>query len=300
MDTPPYLVPGDKIGLVAPARWVDETDIKLAESIYESWGLKVVRGAHLFTRFHQFAGTDEQRAGDLQQMLDNPEIKAVIAVRGGYGTARLLELIDFSLFQKNPKWVVGYSDISVLHAYINSHLGIESLHAPMPYSVARYVHGVDSVKSLRKALLGEKLCYTWNGCEANRSGIAKARLLGGNLSILYSLSGTFSDIEPQGSMLFIEDVDEYLYHIDRMILNLKLRGKFDDLSALLVGGFSQIKDNEMPFGFEVEQIILEAVKGFDYPVAFRIPSGHDEPNETLILGREATLTVSAQEVKLEF
>jgi muramoyltetrapeptide carboxypeptidase len=288
MTTPPYLKKGDKIGIVACARKISRVELQDAVNLFNKWGLEVIYGKNLFNEDHQFSGTDDQRASDLQSMLDDDSIKAVINGRGGYGTIRIIDQIDFSGFKKHPKWVIGYSDITVLHSHIHN-FGIETLHATMPINFNK---NGDATKTLHKALFGEELKYEFGSHTLNRKGTAEAGLIGGNLSLLYALTGSASDINTKGKILFIEDLDEYLYHIDRMMINFKRAGKLSDLAGLIVGGMTDMKDNTIPFGKTVQEIILDAVKEYNYPVCFDFPAGHVEKNLALVLGRKVKLEVN--------
>ncbi|RLD57183.1 MAG: LD-carboxypeptidase, partial [Bacteroidetes bacterium] len=221
MISPKYLKQGDKIAIVSTARKISKEEIAPAIKKFTDWGLEVVLGENIFNSCNQFAGTDQERLSDLQLMLDDNSIKAIMCSRGGYGTARIIDKINFEKFKKNPKWIVGYSDITVLHSKINR-LNIESIHATMPINFSKSNHNSESVISLRKALFGEPLKYEFKAHKFNKTGIVKAPIVGGNLSILYSLRGTDFDIDTDNKILFIEDLDEYLYHIDRMMQNLKL------------------------------------------------------------------------------
>lgn len=292
MITPEYLKPGDKIGIVATARKVSIDEINPAIKVFESWGLNVELGKYLFEEDNQYAGCDDLRLADLQQMLDNPEIKAVICARGGYGTVRIVDRLDFTAFTARPKWIAGYSDITVLHSHIHRHFGIETIHATMPLNFPANGGPSASVEALRKCLFGEAPDYRIEPGLLSRKGHANGKVVGGNLSILYSLSGTSSDIDTEGKILFIEDLDEYLYHIDRMMMNLKRSGKLEQLAGLVVGGMTQMRDNTIPFGKTAEEIIAEAVSNYKYPVLFGFPAGHQNENMPLILGREAVLDVS--------
>lgn len=294
---PPYLVAGDTVGIVATARKISPEELAPGIKILESWGLKVALGENLFHNENQFSGNDWERASDLQQMLNNPTIKAVIMARGGYGTVRIIDRIDFSHFAQHPKWLIGYSDVTVLHSHITNHFDTECLHAPLLFN---FTKSESATASLKKALFGEKIEYKIPASSFNRSGQEIAQLVGGNLSILYSLAGTHSDIDTKGKILFIEDLDEYLYHIDRMMMQLKRSGKLTNLKGLIVGGMSDMRDNTIPFGKTAEQIIREAVEEYDYPVCFGFPAGHIAENFALILGREVELTVSEKEVKIHF
>jgi muramoyltetrapeptide carboxypeptidase len=302
MITPQYLRPGDKIGIVAPARKIVLGEIQAAIKTFEDLGLEVVLGHNLLKSNHQFSGTDAERAEDLQILLDRPDIKAIIAARGGYGTLRIIDMLDFTTFKKHPKWMVGYSDITVLHAHIQS-FGIESLHATMPINF--YKNGPDdpAVTSLINALFGKHISHNYIPAGANkqlnRTGACKGELVGGNLSILYSLSGSLSDLNTKGKILFIEDLDEYLYHIDRMMHQLDRSGKLKDLKGLIVGGMTQMKDNTIPFGRTAEEIIFDSVKKYDYPLCFDFPAGHVADNKALIMGRLVEFSVG-EVVALKF
>lgn len=292
---PPYLKKGDTIGIIACARKISREEMDPVIEILKGWGLKVELGKNLFNGDCQFSGTDAERAEDLQTMLNDASIKAVISARGGYGTMRIIDKIDFTAFQKNPKWLVGYSDITVLHSHIHT-LGIETLHATMPINFHK---DAEALETLRKALFGEKIKYEISSHPLNRIGIAEGELVGGNLSLLYALAGSVSDIDTTGKILFIEDLDEYLYHIDRMMMNLKRSGKLSHLAGLVVGGMSDMKDNAIPFGKTAEEIILDAVKEYNYPVCFHFPAGHIDKNLALYLGRKAKLEVTTS-TKLSF
>jgi muramoyltetrapeptide carboxypeptidase len=287
LKTPPYLQKGDTIGIAAPARKISKEELQPALDCLQQWGLKIRLGKNLFGSCDQFSGTDAERAADMQDLLGDPQVKAILCARGGYGTLRIIDHLDFSEFLKNPKWIVGYSDVTVLHSHLHG-LGIETLHATMPI---KFKADQESVESLRKALFGETLAYSWESNRAGRYGTASGLLVGGNLSLLTALNGSSSDLDMRGKILFLEDLDEYLYHIDRMMLNLKRSGKLKDLAGMLVGGMTAMKDNAVPFGKEVEEIIRDAVKEYSYPLAFDFPAGHADRNLALFLGREIKLAV---------
>ena len=298
MVTPPYLKPGDSIGLVSTARKITSEELLPALSLLKKFGLKAVLGNTINARENQYAGGDALRANDFQLMLDNPNIKAIWCARGGYGTVRIIDALDFGNFKKNPKWIIGYSDVTVLHSHIHQ-FGIETLHANMPSEIAKKTEATRT--TLKNALFGndhEIAIHTSN--TLNRKGQAVGEVVGGNLSILYSLCGSPSSLNTAGKILFIEDLDEYLYHIDRMILNLKRNEMFKDLVGLLVGGFSDIHDNSVPFGKTAQEIILEAVSEFDFPVCFDVPAGHVHDNQALIMGRKASLSVLDTGAVLKF
>lgn len=295
MLIPEYLKPGDTIAIVATARKVSASEMQPAINKFQEWGLKVVKGRNLYNADNQFSGTDEERAADLQWALDDPTVKAVIIARGGYGTVKIIDSIDFSRFKQHPKWIAGYSDITVLHMHIRTNCGIETIHSVMPINFPPDGSSTSGIETLKRALFGDKLEYRGVIPEQYksmiRSGKAEAELIGGNLSLVYALTGTPSDIDTTGKILFIEDLDEYLYHMDRMMMNLKRSGRLNGLAGLIVGGMSDMKDNTIPFGKTAEEIIFDAVKEYDYPVLFGFPAGHIPDNRALIFGRKITLSV---------
>jgi len=297
MNVPPKLQQGDKIALVASARKVNAEEMQPAISILQSWGLTVVKGMYLFHDDHQFAGSDAQRWADLQMMLDNPDIKAILFARGGYGTVRIIDKLDFSRFDKSPKWLIGFSDITVLHSHVNRHHKTETLHGPMAINFPEVT--ANNLDILKNILFDKAPEYEFSPHIFNKRGKAHAELVGGNLSLLHNLSGTESDLVTKGKILFLEDLDEYLYHIDRMMMNLKRTGKLKSLKGLIVGGMTDMKDNKIPFGKTAEEIILNNVSEYDYPVCFGIPAGHVQDNRPFILGRKVKLEVG-QKVKLAF
>lgn len=290
MITPTYLKRGDKIGIVATARKISKEELQPAIDILYSWGLEVVLSKNLFNTDNQYSGTDDERADDLQMMLDDSSVKAIISARGGYGTIRIIDKLDFTSFQKSPKWIIGYSDITVLHSHIHN-FGIETIHATMPIN---FTKNEEATESLRKVLFGEIINYKIESHPLNRKGIAEGEIVGGNLSLLYALSGSDSDIDTKGKILFIEDLDEYLYHIDRMMMQLKRAGKLDNLAGLIVGGMTEMKDNLIPFGKTAEQIIIDVIKEYNYPVCFNFPAGHIDRNLAIIMGRNVKLTVNGK------
>ena len=299
MITPPSLKAGDKIAIIATARKISKEELQPAIEMLAKWGFEVVLGKNLFGENHQFSGSDQERTEDLQYSLDDNNIKAIICARGGYGSVRIIDKLDFSRFLQHPKWIIRYSDITVLHSHIHQLFGIETLHAIMPVNFPKNGIENQSLISLRQALLNNKINYSLSAHPLNRVGKAEGIVVGGNLSILYSLSGTASSIDTDGKILFIEDLDEYLYHIDRMMINLKRSGKLANLAGLIVGGMSDMNDNTIPYGRTAEEIISEAVADYMYPVCFQFPAGHQEDNRALILGRKAILTVN-ETVELEF
>lgn len=297
MIAPKSLKIGDKIGIVATARKIEMHEIEAAISVFESWELNVELGKNILAQDRQFAGTDEQRVEDLQSMLDNQEIKAIVCARGGYGTIRLLPKLDFTAFLKSPKWIVGYSDVTALHAHLNQNLGVQSLHAIMPLNFPKDKSENQATISLKKALFGEQNFYEIDNHKLNRQGRVVGEIIGGNLSVLYSIAGTKYDINTSGKILVLEDLDEYLYHIDRMMMNLKLGGKLENLKALIIGGMSDMNDNTVPFGKTAYEIIFKVVNEYQYPVCFNFPIGHIENNYTVKLGSKIELDCLEKGVK---
>lgn len=295
--TPPYLKKGDKIAITCPAKKLPNP-MDDAVALLQSWGLEVVIGETLHASYHQFAGDDDLRAHDLQRFIDDNSIKAIIAARGGYGTVRMIDKVDFSEFPKNPKWLVGFSDITVLHAHLHANYNVQTIHGQMPVNIpdaSKY-----SLETLRRALFGEEINYSFTSHSLNKSGKATGIAVGGNLSLLISILGSVSDYNYDGKVLFIEDVGEYLYAIDRMIRTLDRAGKLKNLAGLMVGGFTDVKDNDIPFGQTVPEIMMEVVKKYDYPVCFDFPAGHIPDNHSLILGRNIHLSVSEKHVEVNY
>lgn len=289
-----YLQTGDKIAIAAPARRVAREELAAAVRLFESWGLKVVLPDHLLDAENQFAGSDNTRARLMQNLLDDPDIKAIVCARGGYGTVRIIDKLDFTQFQQRPKWIVGYSDVTVLHSHIHQNYGIETLHATMPINIPTDAWKKDypATDSLRKALFGEPLRYVCPTHRLNRKDSAEGVIVGGNLSMLYSLCGSASGLDTRGKILFIEDLDEYLYHIDRMMMNLKRNGMFEQLVGMVVGQLSDMHDNTIPFGKTAVEIVWDHVKEYQFPVCFDFPAGHNgTDNLALLLGRTVRMEI---------
>src|SRR6218665_929496 len=297
MITPEFLQKGDTVAILATARKIDLVALQPAVKLLESWGLHVVIGKTIGKEDHQLAGPDWQRATDFQEMLDNPKIKAIWAAKGGYGTVRIVDRIDFTNFKKNPKWVVGFSDVTVLHSHINN-MGIETLHAMMAASAK--TASPQALETLRKSLFGEKLEYHVPASPFNKKGKASGEIVGGNLSVLYSILGSKSEVDYKGKILFIEDLDEYLYHIDRMMMNLKRNGYFDGLKALIVGGMTEMNDNDIPWGKNAIEIIQDVLKDYKFPIIYNFPAGHIKDNRALILGKTVSIDVNDKEVSVKF
>jgi len=300
MQTPNYLIKGDKVGIIATARKISIKELEPSIKKLQEWGFEVVLGNNLLNEYFQFAGIDDERAADFQKILDDDSIKAIIVARGGYGSVRIIDKIDFTNFTKHPKWIIGFSDVTVLHAHIHQNFGIETLHAPMSINFQQDGMSDVSIESIRKALFGETISYKILSHSLNKHGSVEGLLIGGNLSIIYSLNGSVSDIDTKDKILFIEDLDEYLYHIDRMIMNLKRSGKLTHLKGMIVGSMTKMKDNAIPFGKSAYEIIADAVMEFNYPVCFDFPAGHIIDNRALILGREIILDVKEEGVRVLF
>jgi muramoyltetrapeptide carboxypeptidase len=295
LRTPPYLQKGDTVAIVAPAGILKnrEETILRAKELAESWGLYVVLGNNLFNQNNHFAGTDAERAADFQEALDNISIKAIWAARGGYGSVRILKSLDFSKFSEHPKWIVGYSDITAVHNHVHS-LGVETLHAMMPTNLEEAPEElIETIASFKKALFGEALSYTVSSSKDNRvisSEIINGPLVGGNLAILASMLGSESQLNTVDKILFIEEIGEYKYAIDRMLQSLKRAGYFTKVKAVIVGDMSSIKKNSTEWGSSIEQLILEVVPAH-IPVLFDFPAGHEADNRALVFGRSVQLEV---------
>lgn len=297
LTMPEYLKKGDTVGILATARKIDLTTLQPAIKLLESWGLKVVIGKTIGLEQNQLAGADWQRATDFQEMLDNPSIKAIWAAKGGYGTVRIVDRIDFTNFKKRPKWIIGFSDVTVLHSHINN-MNIGTMHALMAISVKTATP--EAIASFKRALFGEKLAYKIPAHSFNKTGSAKGELVGGNLSVLYSIQGSESAVDMKGKILFLEDLDEYLYHIDRMMMNLKRNGSLKDLKGIIIGGMTSMNDNDIPWGHDSLEIIQDIVKDLKIPIIYNFPAGHIKDNRAMIFGKNVTLNVSEKESVLTF
>ena len=286
-----YLKPGDTIGIVSPARAISEAELRPAIQWFERNGLQVVLGQNALRKHHQMAGTDQEKIADIQAFINNPTIKAIVCARGGYGSVRIIDQVDLSPLKTHFKWWVGYSDMTVFHSHIHRQLNLPSLHATMPVNISANPSAPEhqSNQSLLDALFGKDLVYELPKHPFNRPGRVNAPIVGGNLSILYSLCGSASDIDTEGKILFIEDLDEYLYHIDRMMMNLKRTGKLDRLAGLVVGSMSDMNDNTIPYGKTAEEIIKEHTHDQNYPVYFGFDAGHQKPNFAIRFGMDAVI-----------
>jgi muramoyltetrapeptide carboxypeptidase len=297
MKTPRYLIKGDTIAIVATARKHIENQLEEAISFLQGLGINTIIGSSIGLENNQLAGSDEDRAHDFQTQLNNPDVRAVWCVRGGYGTVRMVDLVDFSNFHEDPKWIIGFSDVTVLHQHINN-LGFATLHAMMPVNLPKATQ--EAKKTFAKALFGETLTYSVKPHLNNRSGKASAEIVGGNLSILYSLLGSKSLVDFEGKILFVEDLDEYFYHLDRMFVALDRAGVLSGLQGLVVGSMTSMHDNAIPWGKSALEIINDRVSKYSFPVVFDFPAGHIHNNCALPLGKIATLVVNFDSVNLEF
>ncbi len=293
---PKLLEQGSTVAIISTARKIDVSQMDDVQKILESCGYHVQWGDSIREEHHQFCGTDEQRASDLQAAIDDPNVDAIMCFRGGYGTIRILDQVDFSGLIKHPKWIVGYSDVTALHGKLHN-LGLMSVHGTMPVNFSGNTK--EALETLRNVLTGKTNDYTFPVHTLNRHGEASGELIGGNLSMIYSLAGTPYDFDFEGKILFIEDLDEYLYHIDRMMQNLKHSGKLAKLKGLIVGGMTDMNDNTIPFGSSAVETIAKAVSEYNYPVCFDFPAGHIADNRALILGKECSLKVSSSGVAFE-
>ena len=299
MIKPPFLKPGSRIMVVSPSGLVERSRIESAIEILKKRGFEVLTGRHVFGSYGIYSGRDGERFSDIQSALDAKDISAIFFTRGGYGLSRIIGQIDFSGFLKHPKWIVGFSDITVLHSAINRICSTCSIHAPVLNSFISFSETDESLLRLYAALKGQDVLYEMNDHPLNRYGNASGILTGGNLSLLYNLRGTRFDIEPEGKILFIEDVGEYLYHLDRMMMNLKNGGILSKINGLVCGGFSEMKDQDQPFGKTAEEIIADAVQEYRYPVLFGFPAGHIQPNYPLILGNKIDINISENKVTIK-
>ncbi len=299
MIRPPFLKSGDRVGIVAPSSWLKQEELEPGLDMIRSWGLEVVIGKHVFNHINSFAGTDEERVSDFQGMMDDDSIRAIICARGGYGAVRVVTRLDARTFNQHPKWIVGCSDITVIHAWLQ-HLGIESIHGEMPRFVPPAEPDLVSMDSVRAALFGETRKYALPSSGENLQGTAKGILRGGNLSVLYSLAGTEFEPPAENTILFIEDIGEYLYHIDRMLMNLEARKRLEKLKGMVAGTMNDMKVSGSGYRKPVEEIIREMVEKYRIPVMFGFPAGHAHPNLSLFLGREVELTVNRNQCTITF
>ena len=299
---PEYLKKGDTVAIVAPSGVLKNYNsyIFKAKELLKSWELEVVIGENVFNDNGHFAGTDNQRSADFQLALDDKAIKAIWCARGGYGAMRVIDNLNFEKYKENPKWIIGYSDITAIHNDLHNNKS-ESIHGIMCKSLEKIdIDNNESISLLKKTLFGEKLSYTIEGNNYNIEGNSNGQLIGGNLTLLHCLLGSESSIDTDGKILFIEDLGEYLYHIDRMLISLKRAGYFDNCKGLIVGDFTDMRKNTTPFGRNLKELILDIVREYDFPVSFGFPAGHGEKNYPMILGREINLEVSKQQSTINF
>jgi muramoyltetrapeptide carboxypeptidase len=298
MRIPPYLKKGDLIGITCSSSKMDQQAAEYAAGVISSWGYQVHLGITVGTSFHNFSAPDELRLEELQDMLDDPDIKAIIFGRGGYGMVCILDDLDFKKFRKHPKWICGYSDITTLHTHIQHQFGIPTIHSMMCSGIRPDTVENEYVESLRLALKGTPYRYTCAAHDLNRFGKATGKLIGGNLSLLANLSGTASQPDTKGKILFLEDISEYRYNVDRMMYNLKRAGWLEELAGLVIGSFTDGKETETPFGQTEYEIIKHIVQDYDYPVCFGFPVGHTHENYALKIGLSHELHVTAKQGKL--
>jgi len=297
--TPPYLKKDDTIGIVCPSGYMPFEKAQACIDTLQQWGFKMQVGKTLGNQFNYFSGTDDERLNDLQTMIDDEKVKAIFCARGGYGLSRIIDRLDFTPFKKNPKWIIGYSDVTILHVHLYSKFGIASLHSPMASAFNNGGAQNEFVQSLRKAIIGEPCHYSYNPHTLNKEGVAEGELVGGNLSLLVHLIGTPSEVDTKNKVLFLEDVGEYLYNVDRMMMQLKRSGKLESLAGLVIGGFTEMKDTIIPFGQNVYEIIFDKVKDYNYPVCFDFPIGHTDRNYALKVGVKHRLIVNEEKVVLK-
>lgn len=290
---PPYLKAGDTVAIVAPSGILKnrEQEIQQAVDLLKSWGLNALVGKHVFKKADHFAGTDDERCEDLQNAMDNPKVSAIWCARGGYGTVRILDKLDYTKFRENPKWIIGYSDITALHNQLHNE-GFESLHALMCVSLTEDLSEIQSsIDTFKSALFGNIENYVLEGSKYNREGDALGQLVGGNLTMLHTMLGSKESLDMSGKILFIEEIGEYKYHIDRMLQSMKRAGYFDNLRGLIVGDMSKLRKNTTLWGTSIEQLILDSLAKYDFPIAFNMPAGHEKDNRALVLGRKIELKV---------
>ncbi len=299
---PPYLKAGDTVAIVAPSGILKnrEREVQQAKDLVKSWGLFAIVGDHVFSKADHFAGTDYERCEDIQNAMDDPKISAIWCARGGYGTVRILDKLDYTEFKKNPKWIIGYSDITALHNQVHNE-GFESMHALMCVSLKEDLSEVqNSIDTFKSALFGKPQNYKLEGSEYNRVGEASGPLVGGNLTMLHTMLGSDESIDTSGKILFIEEIGEYKYHIDRMLQSMKRAGYFDNCAGLIVGDMSKLRKNTTLWGTSVEQLILDALSEYNFPIAFNMPAGHEKDNRALVLGRIIDINVSKETTSIIF
>lgn len=303
--SPAFLKAGDTIGITSPAGYITREEIRSAVQKMENWGYKIRIGDTIDKRDFTFGGTDEERTSDFQQMLDDPQLKAIMCARGGYGVVRIIDKLNWEKFKAKPKWIIGFSDATVFHSHLNKNLGIASIHSKMcnsfpdDWSLAEPIQ-IETIESIQLALSGKKMRYTALPNPQNKLGTVDGILIGGNLKMLETLAGTKSDINTAGKILFVEDTGEYMYNVDRMFWNLKRTGKLSQLKGLIVGGFKiKVDADSDDFGKTLQDVVLEKMKTYNYPVCFDFPVGHQKNNFALKCGVKHRLTVTANDVTLK-
>ncbi|WP_276368181.1 LD-carboxypeptidase [Chryseolinea sp. H1M3-3] len=297
MISPPLLKKGDKIGITATGRKVSPKDVEIAYTFFRSWGLEITTAPNLHSNAHTYlAGSDAERLQDFQQLIVDPDIKAIVCARGGYGTTRILDQLDFTSLYKTPKWIIGFSDVTALHLKLFK-LGIKSIHGTMPILFPK-AENADSIESLKGSLTGESIVISATSSKSNRLGKTTAPVIGGNLSLVVDAIGTSSDPDTNGKILILEEIDEYKYKVDRMFMHLKRSGKLDNLSGLIIGHMTDIKDSDLSFGETLEEVVLSKISQKNYPVAFNFPIGHQYPNLAWVHGSVMTLNVTDSESQL--
>lgn len=296
---PPFLKKGDEVAIISPSFCIDENLLIEAVEYLTEWGLKVRLGKNAAKRNGPFAGSDEERLDDLQEMTTDNNVKAVFCSRGGYGLLKIIDKVDFSVLKSAPKWYSGFSDITVLHTWLNEVCGIMSVHGEMPVNFNNAEKSTNTFISLKRALFGDPIIHEWTG-NFYKQGDVAGEMTGGNLSLLYSLSGTRAEISTKGKIFFIEEVGECYYHLDRMLTSLKLSGKFEDLAALVIGGMNKIEDTKIPWGKNVEETISGIVSEFNYPVLFNFPAGHIPDNRAFYIGKQAVIKITGNKAVLQY
>ena len=297
---PPFLKPHDPIGIVSNARYISQSAVEPVKAYLSYCGFQVKLGNTIGKQWHQFAGNDATRAADLQSMLDDPDIHAILMAKGGYGTIRILDRLNWDGFKKAPKWITGFSDVTVLHSYLNERLGIPTIHGPLANVPEPSELRWQSMETLYQALTGQLTHLQFTHHPFNQAGECIGRVAGGNLSILYSLLGSPEAFEPRNTILLLEEVDEYLYHLDRMLWSLRRANKLDGLAGVIIGGMTDMKDNPVPFGSTAEELLATHLRHFKGPIAFGLPIGHLAFNQSCYLGVSARLSVSSTEVRLTY
>lgn len=295
----PFLRPGDTVGIVSPSSFIEREKLTYAQNYLEKWGLKVRVGKNAAKQSGSFAGSDMERLSDLQEMTDDTDIKAVICSRGGYGLLRIIDKIDFSALKRDPKWYAGFSDITVLHNWLSEVCGVVSIHSEMPLNFNNLSKTPDTFDTFKQSLFGDLETIEWTG-KSYRESKAEGEITGGNLSLVYSLIGTAAEPATTGNILFLEDVGEYYYHIDRMMVSLKMAGKLEGLSGLLIGGINELNETRVPWGKSIEETVMDSVSDYNYPVFFNFPAGHISDNRAFYIGRKAEIVPAGNSCILSF